>query len=55
MVILVRQVYSAVANNSVDSEFNWHLSIITTTFISLVLVAYSSIYLELYVNLGHCD
>ena len=61
-VILLRQVYSAITVNSgvqcnskSDSEFNWQLSIITTTFFSLVLVVYSSTYLELYVNLGHCD
>ena len=62
VVILLRQVYSAITvsngahcNSKSDSEFNWHLSIITTAFFSLVLVIYSSTYLELYVNLGHCD
>ena len=56
LAILVRQVYSAVTVSRVDdSEFNWLLSMITTTFFSLVLLIYSSTYLELYVNLGHCD
>ena len=54
-VILARQVYSAIVIKRVGSEFNWQLSIITTMFFSLVLVVYSSTYLELYVNIDHCD
>ena len=57
--ILVRQVYSAIVISSIDNssgiEYNWGLSIVTTAFITLVLLGYSTIYLELYVCLVHCD